>query len=348
MTTRTFLVTGANGFVGPHLARALAAAGGRVHGVAIGEPPAGLPLHGWHVADLREVESIAAAVEAVRPDAVVHLAGQSSAALSFEDPRATFQINALGTWNLLSAVHTAAPRARVLVVGTSEAYGPQPEGSRVAEDAPFRPVSPYGLSKAAADAFADVAHRAWGLDVVRTRSFAHAGPGQTPRFALPSFAHQIAAIEAGRAEPVLRVGNLEVTRDITDVRDVAEAYVALLERGRAGVAYNVCRGEGVRLAALVQALVARARRSIRIEVDPARVRPADVPYLVGDPSAIQQDCGWRARIAIERTLDDLLTEWRERSGGGWAPRRPRGDAGAGIARGARPPRGGVPLIVTPR
>lgn len=310
---RTFLVTGANGFVGPHLARALAARGGGVHGVAIGDSPEGLPLDGWWSADVQDAVSITTVVEAVQPDAVVHLAGQSSAALSFEDPRATFQINALGTWNLLSAVHTAAPRARVLVVGTSEVYGPQPEGSRVAEDAPFRPVSPYGLSKAAADAFAEVAHRAWGLDVVRTRSFAHAGPGQTPRFALPSFAQQIAAIEAGRADPVLRVGNLEVTRDITDVRDVAEAYVVLLERGRAGAAYNVCRGEGVRLTALAQALVGRARRSIRIEVDPARVRPADVPYLVGDPSAIERDSGWRARIPMDRTLDDLLAEWRERS-----------------------------------
>jgi len=197
-------------------------------------------------------------------------------------------------------------------VGSGEAYGPQAEGTRVAEGAPFQPVSPYALSKAAADAFADVAHRAFRIDVVRTRSFSHAGPGQAPHFALPSFAQQIAAIEAGRAERVLRVGNLDVMRDITDVRDVAEAYVMLLERGRSGAAYNVCRGVGVRLAALAEALVGRSRRSVRIEVDPARVRPADVPYLVGDPSAIEKDCGWRPRIPLERTLDDLLAEWRSR------------------------------------
>jgi GDP-4-dehydro-6-deoxy-D-mannose reductase len=283
-----------------------------VHGAGLGSPPAALALAGWHVADVRSPDSLAEAIAAARPGAVVHLAGESSAAQSFVDPAETFRVNALGTWNLLEAVRIQAPGARVLVVGSGESYGPQPEGTRVPESGPFRPVSPYALSKAAADAFADVAGRVNGLDVVRTRSFAHAGPGQTPRFALPSFAQQIAAIEAGGGEPVLRVGNLEITRDITDVRDVAEAYVALLERGRSGAAYNVCRGEGVRLDALAAALVGRARRSIRIVVDPARVRPADVPYLVGDPSAIEKDCVWRPRIPMERTLDDLLAEWRER------------------------------------
>jgi GDP-4-dehydro-6-deoxy-D-mannose reductase len=312
VTCQSILITGANGFVGPHLARALAGRGARVHGVALGDPPAGLALEGWHAGDVRDAESLASATAASRPDVVVHLAGQSSAALSFEDPAATFQINALGTWNVLEAVRRAAPRARVIVVGTGEAYGPQPEGTRVSEGAPFRPVSPYGLSKAAADAFAEVAQRSGGLDVVRTRSFAHAGPGQTPRFALPSFAQQIAAIEAGRSEPVLRVGNLEVTRDITDVRDVAEAYVALIEHGRSGAAYNVSRGVGVRLAEVARSLAAGARVPVRIETDPARVRPADVPYLVGDPSAIERDCGWRATTPLEGTLGDLLAEWRTR------------------------------------
>jgi GDP-4-dehydro-6-deoxy-D-mannose reductase len=287
-----------------------------VYGVGLGAHPAGLALAGWHAADVREPASLCAAVAAARPDFVVHLAGQSSAALSFEDPSATFRINVLGTWHLLSAVHTSAPRARVIIVGSAESYGPQPEGTRVAENAPFRPVSPYGLSKAAADALAEIAHRSRGLDVIRTRSFAHAGPGQTPRFALPSFAQQIAAIEAGRAEPVLRVGNLEVTRDIADVRDVAEAYVALLERGMAGAAYNVCSGRPIRMSVIVENLVSRARVPIRIEVDHSRFRPADVPYLVGDPTAIHRDCAWQAARPVEETLDDLLADWRGRSSGG--------------------------------
>jgi GDP-4-dehydro-6-deoxy-D-mannose reductase len=312
LNARTVLITGANGFAGPHLARALAFAGSRVHGMGLGAPHPGNALKAWHRADVCDPGALDAAIGAAQPDAVVHLAGQSSAGFSFEDPAGTFRVNALGTWNLLEAVRRVSPRARVLVVGSGEVYGPQAEGTRVAEGAPFRPVSPYALSKAAADAFADVAHRALGLDIVRTRSFAHAGPGQAPRFALPSFAQQIATIEAGSGEPVLRVGNLEITRDITDVRDVAEAYAALLERGRSGAAYNVCRGAGVLLGAVAEALVGRARRSVRIVVDPARVRPADVPYLVGDPSAIETDCGWSPRIPLERTLDDLLAEWRDR------------------------------------
>ncbi len=305
------LVTGASGFVGTHLTHALAARGARVHGLGSEAPRTPLPLEGWHATDLREPLSLGSAIEAISPAWVFHLAGQSSAGRSFEQPVETFRINALGTWHLLEAVRCHAPGARVLVVGTGEVYGPQPEGSRVDESAPFSPVSPYALSKAAADAYA--AHSAnLGLHVVRTRSFSHTGPGQEPHFAIPSWAQQIATIEAGLAEPVLRVGNLEVTRDISDVRDVVQAYLALLERARPGSAYNVCRGVGVRLHDLVRMLTQRSRRSIRIEEDPQRMRPADVPYLVGNPAAIERDVGWRAKLQLERTLDDVLGDWRRR------------------------------------
>lgn len=309
----TVLVTGAAGFVGRHLAAALAARGARVHGAGVGDAPADLALAGFHAVDLREPEPIAEAVARVSPALVVHLAGQASAGLSFEQPAETFRVNALGTWNLLEAVRRHAPSARVLAAGSGEVYGPQPAGSRVSEDAPYRPVSPYALSKAAADAFAELAADAYGLDVVRTRSFAHTGPGQDGRFVIPSWAEQIARIEAGLAEPCLRVGNLDVTRDLTDVRDVVDAYLALIERAPRGGVFNVCRGEGVRLREVVERMVARARVPIRIETDAARLRPADVPYLVGDPTAIERECGWRARIALDRTLEDVLEDWRARA-----------------------------------
>jgi GDP-4-dehydro-6-deoxy-D-mannose reductase len=314
MSGRTVLVTGVSGFVGPHLARALVASGARVVGLGFEpEPPAGVPLEGWHVADLREPAAVARAVALAHPDAVVHLAGQSSAARSFEDPAATFEANVTGTRNLLEAVRAGAPAARVLVVGSSEVYGPQPEGSRVGEETPFAPVSPYASSKAEADRLAEAsAQGEHGLDVVRVRAFSHTGPGQSAVFVVPAFAQQIAAIEAGRAEPVLRVGNLEVMRDISDVRDVVRAYVALLARGTRGAAYNVCRGEGVKLTEVVRRLVALARVTIRVEVDPARLRPADIPWLVGDPSRIARDAGWRCEIPLERTLGDVLEEWRGR------------------------------------
>ena len=243
---------------------------------------------------------------------MVHLAGQSSAAVSFDHPVETYRVNAIGTWTVLDAVARHARDSRVLVVGSGEVYGPQPPGSRVAEDAPFRPVSPYALSKAAADALSEAFARRHGLAVVRTRSFGHTGPGQAPVFAIPSFARQVAAIESGHDQPVLRVGNLDVTRDLTDVRDVVDAYLALLDRGRPGAAYNVCRGEGVRLSDVVARMVERARVEIRVEVDPARVRPADLPWLVGDPTAIEGDTGWRASTPLERTLEGVMEEWRAR------------------------------------
>ena len=298
------LVTGVGGFVGEHLARALTRRGADVWGTGIERDSTPGSLHEGTVngykmgVDVADADAVSDLVAWAKPDAIVHLAGQSSAARSFEKPEETFRSNTVGTWNL--------------IVGTGEVYGPQPEGTRVGEEAPFRPLSPYALSKAAADALAGTHGARNRLDVIRTRSFGHTGPGQTTTFVTPAFAEQIAKIEAGGGEPVLRVGNLEVIRDLTDVRDVVDAYVALLERGRAGAAYNVCRGEGVKLSDLARDLVGRARVPIRIEVDPARMRPADVPYLVGDPAAIERDTGWRATIPIERTLDDVLAEWREK------------------------------------
>jgi len=306
------LVTGSHGFVGSHLVPRLARSGARVSGL---EPAAhGLVpgLNDIQVADLREPAAVRAVVRGVQPDAIVHLAAISSAARSFEDPSATFMVNAIGTWNLLSAVRDESPAARVLVVSSSEVYGPQPEGSRIGEDVPFRPVSPYGLSKAVAESIAETAGGSWGLDVIRARSFAHTGPGQTETFVIPGWAAQIARIERGEAPPVLQVGNLEVTRDMIDVRDVVEAYLALLERGARGVAYNVCGGTGVRLADLAPRLAGMARVPVRIEVDPARFRPADVPWLVGDPTRIEAATGWRPTVPLEETLSSVLDHFRGR------------------------------------
>jgi len=309
------LVTGPDGFVGRHLIRELHAAGAVTLGAGVGDADdlqASGNLAEWQRCDITDAGSVRSMVALARADAIVHLAGQASATSSFADPIATFRANALGTMHLLEAAWLEAPRARLLVIGTSEIYGPQPPGTRTPEDARLRPVSPYGLSKAAADAAADFYARVRGLQVIRTRSFGHLGPGQDERFAIPEFARQIAAIEAGEGEPVLRVGNLEVTRDLTDVRDVVAAYLALLERGRPGAAYNVCRGEGVELSSIVRFLCEKSRRPVRIEVDRKRLRPADLPYLVGDPAAIQNDTGWGATRSVEAAVLEVLEEWRQR------------------------------------
>ncbi len=310
LSGRNVFVTGAAGFVGPHLARALAARGATVHGFGLGGPVAEPAIARWTEAALSDDAALRAALAEAKPAAVVHLAGQSSAARSFEAPEETFHANVAGTWGLLEAVREAAREARVLVVGTSEVYGPSAPGTRTNELAPFRPVSPYALSKAAADQLAASFGASFGLDVVRARPFGHTGPGQTPRFVIPAWAEQVARIERGELEPVLRVGNLEVTRDLTDVRDMVEGYCALLEKGVRGEAYNLCRGEGAKLTDVVKTIAAASRVPVTVEVDPARLRPADVPWLVGDPSRAAADTGWSARIPLERTLSDVLEEWR--------------------------------------
>jgi GDP-4-dehydro-6-deoxy-D-mannose reductase len=310
-TVSGILVTGANGFVGPHLARALHEAGLEVHGAGLGRAPEVPALASWRNFDLFDATALDEALAAVVPDGIVHLAGQSSAAASFVDPEGTFRSNRDGTRLLLEGVRRRCPRARFLMVSTSDVYGPQPEGAPVAEDAACGPVSPYAASKLEAERLV-LDESARGLHAVVARSFAHTGPGQTDRFVVPSFARQIAAIEAGAAEPVLRVGNLAVTRDIADVRDVVRAYLALLRGGTTGTVYNVCRGVGVRLSAVVESLVARSRVPVRIEVDAARLRTADVTWLVGDPARIAAKTGWRAVTPLDETLADVLQDQRSR------------------------------------
>lgn len=309
------LVTGAGGFVGPHLVRALVARGAKVSGAGLGDAPAGVPLDAWHTTDWTEMAQARATLAEKPPEAIVHLAGQASAARSFEAPEDTFRANVGGTWTLLEAVRTHVPGARVLVVGTSEVYGPLAPGPRATEDLPYAPVSPYGLSKAAAEEIARAYAGAHSLDVVRARPFGHTGPGQADRFVVPSFAKQLVAIEAGGAEPVLKVGNLDVTRDLSDVRDIVTGYCALLERGARGEVYNLCRGEGVNLRDLVAELAAMARVQVRIEVDPARLRPADMPWLVGDGTRIAQETGWKVERPLRATLLDVLEDWRTRDTG---------------------------------
>ncbi len=304
----TVAVTGATGFVGRHLLSELAGRGIRTIGTGYGESPeSGTPS-----LDLRDPRQAHEFVARVRPDAVIHLAAQSSVGASFAAPRETFEVNVLGTLNLLDAIREEAPAARVLVVASADLYGPSAEGMAHRETSPYRPVSPYGASKAAQDLVSALAGAAYGLSVLRLRAFPQAGPGQRPTFALPSFAAQIAAAERGEAEPILQVGNLEVVRDYTDVRDVVRAYADLLTHGEPGEAYNVCSGRGLLLRHLVERLASAARVPIRIEEDRTRFRPADLPHLVGDPAKLEKATGFRPRVEIGQTLADLLEEARTR------------------------------------
>jgi len=292
-------VTGADGFVGRHLCallhergdQPLELLGPRREGHPAGA--SGAPV------DVTDAAAVASALSDSSLDAVIHLAGFSSVGKSHEAPGAAFAVNAVGTVNVLRAVRGK----RVLVIGSGEMYGAVAPGTRAAEDHPLRPLSPYAASKVAAEVAALQFHRSYAADVVCVRPFNHLGVGQDPAFAVPTFAAQIAQIKRGRAEPLVRVGNLEPVRDFSHVRDVVEAYRLLVERGRSGEAYNVCSGLGQSIRALLDEMIALAGVQAQVEVDPARVRPVELPSLVGDPSKLMA-LGWQPH----RTAKDALAE----------------------------------------
>jgi GDP-4-dehydro-6-deoxy-D-mannose reductase len=279
------LVTGAGGFVGRHLLELLG--------------DATVPAD----ADVTDGEAVAASIREAQPSAVVHLAALSAVAESWRDPARFWEVNAVGTVNVLEAVRLEAPQARVLAVSTGEVYG-RAERLPTPEEAPVAPVSPYAASKAAAE-LACVQAREAGVDVVVARAFQHEGPGRDDRFAVGSWAHQLAALElAGGGE--LLVGNLDVERDITDVRDVCRAYALLLEPSVPAGVYNVASGRSVPLGEVVDLLVGMARVPVTVEQDPERLRPADLPVQRGDPSRLRGATGWEPDIPLAQTLADML------------------------------------------
>jgi GDP-4-dehydro-6-deoxy-D-mannose reductase len=300
------LITGVGGFVGSRLARLLLAGGERVSGTFFEELPrvAGVTLY---EANLLDPAAMAAAVRAAAPDAVVHLAGLSHVGESWNRMAEYFRVNVLGTENLLAA---AAGR-RVVLASSAEVYGAVPEAEQpIVEGRMPEPRTPYALTKAAAE------RMALAQDAVVARSFNLAGAGQSARFALPAFASQLAAIARGEREPVLRVGNLSARRDFVHVDDGVEAYRLLAERGRPGEVFNLASGRAFSVREALDRLMAISGVRARIEPDPARLRPVDLPLLVGDAGRLRA-LGWKPR----RDLDDALAElWAEAGGGGGAVR----------------------------
>jgi GDP-4-dehydro-6-deoxy-D-mannose reductase len=307
--SRPVLVTGSSGFVGGWLLEALARRG---DGPVVGLDHVASDhrrLDGFERIALTDEEAMKAAIGRWRPRAVYHLAGQASVADSLAEPAGTFEANALGTLGLLEALRLHAPDARVLLVSSAEVYGDQAEGA-VRETAPLLACSPYAASKVALEALGRAWWRSYGLPVIIARPFNHTGPGQSERFVASAFARQLAAIEAGRQPPVLHVGTLETRRDFLDVRDVAEAYMRLLEAGEPGGVYNICRGEATRIGDVLALLLGLARVGVDVVSDAARQRAADPPVRWGDPRALHAATGWRPTIPWEQTLHDLLEAWR--------------------------------------
>lgn len=289
------IVTGGSGFVGTWLIAHLQETGDEVQAPAT---------------DITDGAAIADELAAWPPDAIYHLAGQADVGRSWQDPRDTFTVNALGTLNVLEAARHLDRPPRILLVSSADVYGVVgPADLPIGEDHPLRPSSPYGASKVAAEVLGEQSWRGWGLPVIRARAFNHIGPGQGSGFVVSAIAEQIAEAERTGAATI-GVGDLSTRRDFTDVRDVVRAYRLLIEHGQAGEAYNVCRGVDVAIADLAAHLIAQAVSEITTSVEPGRMRPVEVPVLRGDPRRIRAATGWEPTVELGETLRDVLEWWR--------------------------------------
>lgn len=311
------LITGLTGFAGRYLARRLARRRVRLYGLERTLERSGavrdLPRLKLVRCDLRQAGSVDRAVRSIRPDLVFHLAARSSVPGSWSDPAGTLDNNLLAQLNLLESLRRHARSCRVLVAGSSEVYGAVSRGRLpVKEGEPFAPLNPYALSKVVQDRLAEQYAVTYGMRVVRTRAFSHTGPGQDARYVVSDFARQIALAEAGRSPAVLRVGNLASVRDFADVRDVVRAYELAALRGESGGVYNVCTGKGRSIRSILEGLLALSRVRIRVQTDKSRMRPGDVPVMIGSRARLARRTGWKPEIPFERTLEDLLDDWRKR------------------------------------
>ncbi|MCP4542317.1 MAG: GDP-mannose 4,6-dehydratase [Chloroflexi bacterium] len=309
------LITGAGGFVGGHLCAYLLAHTnwellGTVypHPVEVEQPEPRLRLK---YADLRNRKQVSTLVDEVQPDYIFHLAAQAFVPASFADPWDTLENNIRGQLNLLEAIRQSEHETRFLIIGSNEEYGaPKPDELPVMEKNPLRPNNPYAVSKVTQDFLGLQYHLSYGLPIVRVRPFNHTGPGQSPRFVVPAFASQIARIEAGLQEPVMKVGNLKAARDFTDVRDIVRGYHLAATLGKPGQVYNLASEQPQTIQGLLKTLLSYAQVEIRVERDPDRYRPVDVPEVYGSSEKFRHITGWTPQIPFEQTLRDTLAYWR--------------------------------------
>jgi GDP-4-dehydro-6-deoxy-D-mannose reductase len=309
------LVIGAGGFVGGHLASELESAGSEVivSDVEMEIPRLRAAGRDARSMDILQPESIRSVIGDLRPERIVLLAAQSSVGRSWEDPAGTIKSNILGSVNVLEAVRLTGLRPRILLIGSSEEYGPILDEAMVLdEDMPLAPSNPYAITKTCQEDFGRLYQKAYGQEVLMVRSFNHIGPGQRLGFVVPDFCSSIVSIERGENEPVIMVGNLEARRDLTDVRDVVKAYRLLLERGKVGEVYNVGSGHAVKISTVLDILIRYARVPLRVEIDPAKYRPVEIKSIVAGIGKIKNEVGWNAEIPLESSLIDILEYWRKK------------------------------------
>lgn len=312
------LVTGITGFVGSHLAELLLKEGFEVYGTTRPRSKTDNIDHiinklKIHDADVLDSHSLSAILTKIKPGYIFHLAAQSFVQTSWASPTTTMEINAIGTIHLFEAVRRAEIEPVIQIAGSSEEYGlVYPKEVPVKEENQLRPLSPYAVSKVAMDYLGYQYHKSYKMKIVRTRAFNHTGPRRGEIFAESNFAKQIAMIEKGKQEPVILVGNLEAERDYTDVRDTIRAYLLSLEKCKYGEVYNVATGKSVKIRRVLEKLLSMSRIKVEIRKDESRMRPSDVPILIGDSTKFRKATGWKPEIPFEKTLEDLLNYWRER------------------------------------
>jgi GDP-4-dehydro-6-deoxy-D-mannose reductase len=304
------LITGGTGFVGSHLIQFLKSRASHIAVLALGAGSSSESGVQYYAVDVRNVEGVRSVVHDFRPQQVYHLAGISAIDLSWSDPRLTYEVNVFGAHNLFAAAMSLPSPPRILNISTSQVYAAN--SGILTEESPIGPDNPYAASKAMAELLLVQYRRAVVGGVITARSFNHTGAGQTPKFALPSIAKQFAEIECGLRPSKLTLGNVDVERDFTDVRDVVRAYWMLLQRGKAGEVYNVCSGCAVSLAEIIKKFEAIAGLNVSIETDPDRVRANEVMRICGDPEKIQAEIGWDRQVPLEKTIEDLLQYWRSK------------------------------------
>jgi GDP-4-dehydro-6-deoxy-D-mannose reductase len=264
-------------------------------------------------ADLKDMGSLKKCLAGVQPDRIFHLAAQSFVPTSWICPAETFAINALGQINLFEAVLSLGISPMIQIAGSSEEYGlVNADEVPMKETNPLRPLSPYAVSKVAQDLLGWQYYKSYGIKVVRTRGFNHTGPRRGEVFICSNFAKQIVEIEKKKREPIIYVGNLEAKRDFTDVRDIVRAYWLCLEKGKEGEVYNIGTGKTYSIKEVLDMLLSLAKVEVKIEVDPLRLRPSDVPVLLSDSSKFRELTGWAPKISFTQSLQDLLEYWRER------------------------------------
>jgi len=313
------LITGITGFVGSHLADYLLSLGVEVYGTIRWRSRTENIEHikdklKLFECDMRDASSVRNLIESTEPDKIFHLAAQSFVPTSWHSPSETLTTNIIGELNIFEAIRKCDFNPIIQIAGSSEEYGKiLPNQVPVLESVPLLPSSPYGVSKVAQDLLARQYHESYGLETIITRAFNHTGPRRGSPFVCSNFAKQIVEVEKGLKEPIIEVGNLEAKRDFTDVRDMVRAYWLAVSCCDYGEAYNISSGIAYSIKEVLDILLSFSTVKITAKQDFARMRPSDIPVLIGDSTKFRLKTGWKNEIPFERTLDDLLNYWRERT-----------------------------------